>query len=140
MGKKISNQVRMIGVLPSEGADPIPVGKIPDDGTQIAVRGYVGAGTVEVHQVDGSKTLYLSAAVLSGFNIEAAGKYVSFAVTDGSDSLQYYIISHTMITASQFFLPLQWAPPLEINPGYKIKITASHANAPLNVFIHGYEV
>ena len=61
MGLKEIDKVRMLGVLPSQGADPIPVGKIPDGGTQKAIDGSVNNETLTLITVTIGKTFYLVA-------------------------------------------------------------------------------
>jgi len=140
MGKKISNEVRMFGVLPSQGADPIPVGKIPDLGTQIAKDGVAQAATTVIHTVTTGKTLYLDGITFSCYNETESPESGSLMVTNASDSTQYYLFTG-QIPAHDTKLGSGCFPTaLEIPAGWKIKLHSAGTDVFSRAFIHGYEM
>ena len=139
MGKKEANEVRMLGVLPSRGADPIPVGKIPDGGTQVVESGTAQNETVVIHTVDTDKTLYLSVAGLCASNTSEAAGTTHLFVTDGDDT-EMYALSYARMPANWCFSDQRcFSPPLEIPTGWKIKVDSSAVDVLGYGFIHGYE-
>lgn len=138
MGKKISNQARMIGVLPSQGADPIPVGKIPDDATQIAKSHVVQNGEVIIHTVTAGKIFYLTHYSFTP-NSSVAGKYAQLRVRNDSDVVQYTITMVLFDAAGQATVPGTFIPPLEIAAGWDIFLYSNDGGTDARGFIHGYE-
>lgn len=139
MGKKESNEVRMTGVLPSQGADPIPVGKIPDGGTQVVKDAAVANSTATIHTVTAGKTLHLTLIIYEARNDNVATKNTLLYVTDGDDNTQYYLNGLSLQTTSQLKYPMPFNPPLEIIAGWKIKIISDANDCVVRGFIHGYE-
>jgi len=140
MGLKKTNQLEMFGVLPSQGADPIPVGKIPDGGTQVVVSASPGVGTVLFYTVTAGKTLYLSLWVFSAYSENAARQNISFFVTNAADGFQWSLFNPSILPDTVMTKTAGFMPPLEIPAGYKIKTTIDAADAPCRIFIHGYEL
>lgn len=139
MGLKEIDQVRMLGVLPSQGADPIPVGKIPDGGTQIIKDGAVADGLQVVHTVTSGKTFYLSTAYGANYNTSGGAGYVQILVTDDEDATQYLLLRLRLAADGSISETMSFLPPLEIPAGYKIKINSDAANVAGYALIHGYE-
>ena len=139
MGKKESNEVRMIGIVPFQGADPIPVGKIPDGGTQVVKDDSAANTTATVHTVNNAKTLYLTSIIEQVRNDNAAIKTALFYVTDGDDTIQYYFDGLGVGPSTQHRFTATFNPPIEIATGWKIKIETDAADCHIGVFIHGYE-
>lgn len=140
MGKKEANEIRMSGVLPSQGADPIPVGKIPDDGTQQIQYDNAINETTTIHTVTTGKTFYLSAALFSGQNLSGGNETVTFFVTNAADSIQYYFWITRVLNEEGFAVSASFLPPLEVPAGWKFKLTSAAANMKIYGTIHGYEV
>ncbi len=140
MGKKESNEVRMLGILPSQGADPIPVGKIPDGGTQVVAWSHTENATLVVYTVSTGKTLYLSNATFISRNSAELYKYTRFFVTNAADEDQYYFYRIIQLADSIISCPYSFLPPLEIPAGYKIKLFSGDSDLQCMAFIHGYEV
>lgn len=139
MGKKESSEVRMLGVIPSKGADPIPVGKIPDGGTQVVKSDEIADTSAILHTVTTGKTLYLSHFTLCATRHVAASGFL--AVRDGNDS-QVYVISYVQSYTSTQGMAVSgsFLPPLEIPAGYDVYLVSSDAGLFVNGFIHGYEM
>lgn len=139
MGLKETNQVRMVGVVPARNADPVPVGKIPDDGTQVAVQGLAANQTTTIHTVTAAKTLYLSLAAVGVRNNNAANQSVYLRVTDGVDALQYDLFGFSVAASQGASDSHSFMPPLEIPAGWKLKVISADADVRAHAFIHGYE-
>ncbi len=140
MGKKSSNEVRMIGVIPSQGADPIPVGKIPDDGTQIAKGNDAEDETKIIHTVTAGKTFYLSLIVFSHSNNAVSSQRGRMFVVDDGNNLQYYIVNTRCLTGDGKGFSIPFLPPLELVSEYAIKVVSDTADSIIWGFIHGYEM
>lgn len=140
MGKKCSNEARMSGVLPSQGADPIPVGKIPDGATQVAKQIDAENTPVIVHTVDTDKTLYLNAIALSGHNSNAAARGFYLFVRNDSDYLQYYFWVIQLAQYGSLGVSLSFPTPLEIPEKWDICVETDGADATGYGFVHGYEM
>lgn len=138
MGKE-TNEARTQGIRPSKNADAIPVGKIPDQGTQVAVYDYASGTTVELHEVTTGETLYLSSAFLSARNASGGASSCEIHVTDGDNTEQYTIMLFSMADTLNEADTLNLLPPLEIPPGWKVKLKSGAANMHSYCFIHGYE-
>lgn len=133
------NRVRQWGALPSTDAGPIPVGKIPDLGTQIVLADTAENGTTVIHTVTAGKTLYLSAIFLNNFAGAAAGGLTYLFVTDSGDSEVYTLIMLRLPALGFASETNQFLPPLEIPAGYKLKVASSAASIVAYSFVHGYE-
>lgn len=140
MGLKEKDTVRIFGVLPSQGADPIPVGKIPDGGIQVAKSNLIVNNTVIIHPVTADKILYLSALSFSSYNASGGVVQGTFFVTNADDALQYTFFTVLIPDDRGPSDAMGFMPPLEIPAGYKIKITSDTANFWIYGFIHGYEM
>jgi hypothetical protein len=137
--RKEYDLTKMGGVLPSQDAGPIPVGKIPDQETQVVEGKQATNETVVVHTVTAGKTLYLSAWAFSVNNFSGVDNGGYALVTDGSDVQQYVFCSIRCPDADGKGLSCSLLPPLEIPAGYKIKAYSPGANITVTLFIHGYE-
>ncbi len=136
---KEKNLVRMLGVLPSQGADPIPVGKIPDGGTQVAKYALSNGAETLIHTVTDGKTLYLSALAFSIRNVSGSDAQGHMWVTDADDGTQYYFFNIQALDNTGPLGSISFPTPLEIPAGYKIKVKSSQVDAKATGFIHGYE-
>ena len=160
MPAKEYNEVKMRGILPSDGMDnipvtesapltsiqvepkpnaaPIPVGKVPDGAVQVMASGGADGSTVIVHTVTAGKILYLLFSVVY---ITADGSdWVYFSVRDGDDVPKYYFISLTTTATMLNFITMNWPVPIEIPAGYDIVVHSSLAGCVLTSFIFGYEM
>lgn len=139
MGKKEANEIRMLGILPSQGADPIPVGKIPDGGTQVLKYDNAENETTVLHTVTAGKTFYLSSAVLSAtFGADIAGR-VQLFIRDEDDLNAVHIINEQLAAYDGQAVPCSFCPPIEIPALWDICILSNLDNVFANCFVHGYE-
>lgn len=139
MGLKETNQVRMVGVIPSRNASPIPVGKIPDDATQVTKRGSATNTTTVIHPVTASKTFYLSTLIFFA-DVTAAGYTAEIFVTNGQGATQYNLIYLTCRAVGQIGTSPSFNPPLEIPAGWDICAKSNGTQIVCDGFVHGYEV
>jgi len=137
---KENSQANMIGVLPSQGADPIPVGKIPDLGTQIVKSGYAVNATVVIHTVTADKTLYLVSAWIEGYNGSDGTIAGQLSVRDTEDAHKYYLGYLYLPTLTHNTLSVAFPTPLEIPAGYDIYVGSGAAAVEIMGFIFGYEM
>lgn len=135
----VSNEAKMIGVLPVQGANPIPVGKIPDDGIQIAKSVTATNETLLLLTITAGRTFYLTHYVFTP-NSSVVGAYGRVAVRNGSDVEQYVIAMTAFDTVGQVTVSGTLNPPLEIAAGWDIIVVSSDADLNARAFIHGYEV
>lgn len=140
MGKKESNEARMLGIIPSEGADPIPVGKIPDGATQVTKQEGGSTSGAVIHEVDGGKTFYLTTALPVFTNGDSSEQYANFYVANNAKVEQYSIFTFYLRPNSQLAGPLSFQPPLEIPAGWNVMVKTGHADCTAWAFIHGYEI
>lgn len=137
---KISNQALMVGVVPANEAGPIPVGIIPDDGTQVAVSGSANNGYTTLRTVTAGKTLYLSAISLYVRNGSAGSRVGSLGVYTGVPVLVYNLLYFDLFTNTQHGKSLNMIPPVEVPAGYLVRIYSGDAALYSIGFIHGYEM
>lgn len=137
---EITDLTKAIGVLPVRDALPIPVGKIPTHATQIVNDGTVIENEVQMHQVTGGKTLYLTAFTLDIDNRSAAPAYVRLKVTNSVGNIQYAFASISTGLAVGNSMSLALSPPLEIPATFKIFLQSAYADVTARGFIHGYEL
>lgn len=135
----VEDKLRMVGVLPSVNAGPIPVGKIPDGVTEVKVSGTANNETTTIHTVTAGKTLYLSFWTLDYSNESGATSYCSLQVDNGSDVLQYRIANPRCPDGGYNDFSGNMIPPMEIPAGYKVKLVSTDENMYARAFIHGYE-
>jgi len=140
MGLKEQNKVRMVGVIPSGDADPIPVGKIPDGGTQVLKYNTAENATTIIHTVTAGKTLYLSATTIGmRFLAEVSGPFELY-LRDENDLNAVIIFTSSRVTNDGFCCGQSFCPPVEVPALWDICIYASGAGLRAYGFIHGYEV
>ncbi len=140
MGLKETNRERQIGIIPSQGADPIPVGKIPDGGTQVLKSNVAENSTAILYTVTTGKTLYLSTATLSvAFSPDVTGTSALF-LRDQNDANAVIIFSVTHVSINGFAVGQSFFPPLEIPALWDICVSSGIAGLYAYGFIHGYEV
>lgn len=135
---KLYDKARTVGVLPFYDADPIPVGKIPDGGTQVRKSDVADNVTKVLHTVTAGKTLYLSFFTLRA--VRNVDNYGYLAVRNTSDVIAYYIAcvdSYTSTPGNSITGTL--LPPLEITAGWDIILHSPAVGMIINGFIHGYE-
>lgn len=137
---KETDKIRMIGIIPFQGADPIPVGKIPDGGTQVTEEGYAVNQVTLIHTVTATKTLYLSYASMGISNESAVIEVCSLQITDGADNVKYHLFWSGCGNKAGIIVAGSFMPPIEIPAGYKIKLNSTAADLKSNAFIHGYEI
>lgn len=138
--EKELDKIKMSGVLPAQGAGPIPVGKIPDGATQVAKSGTASGTTTEIRAVPGLVTLYLTAVTWAVINDSGATQSVDFIVTNAANETQYYFHSSYYLNGQQGSGSVSFPTPLEIPGGYKIKVVSPAANAIISGSIFGYEI
>lgn len=134
-----SSPLTSIEVEPKPGADPIPVGKIPDGATQIAKSLAISTGTGTIHEVTAGKTLYLSLAVATTYNYSGGVADTVMKVTNAADADQFLFARHRTQDDVGLSTPMPFSPPLELPAGWKIKLYSSVADGRILGFIHGYE-
>jgi len=140
MPAKELNEVRMIGVLPSQGASPIPVGKIPDGAIQVIESGAVNNSTAELHEVSAGTTFYLTTVTLGIRNNNAAAQFIYLEVRNVGDVAQYSLFTNGMGAGQGGSCSATFNPPLEIPAGWDIFLTSLVANMAGYATIHGYEL
>lgn len=129
----------MFGVLPSVGADPIPVTTQMTTGDQVAVSGEGLNGTDLIYTVTAGKTLYLVSILAQALNMGAG--YGKVFVTDDLD-VEQYVIFGAGYGSTNLNIPFNFCPPapMEIPAGYKIKTLSPGASNYWEVFVFGYEL
>lgn len=126
-------------IFPGPNAGPIPVGKIPDDGTQVILSGSeLNSGSI-IHTVDSEKTLYLCHYQVQTVNWSAGVADTYLQVDNASDLHQYYIVRHYMRVDGNILSSHGFFPPLEIPAGYKVRLESDAASCMIFATIHGYE-
>lgn len=136
----IKNLMQIVGIAPAEKAGPIPVGKIPDDATQIKKSAIAVNQTSIIHTVTANKTFYLSLFSVYARNSETGDADFSTYVTNAADAVQYDLTRLYLSTGTSNGLTFPFLPPLEIAAGWKVKIQSEHANIRGLGFVHGYEI
>jgi len=137
---EITDLTKVVGVLPVRDALPIPVGKIPDHGTQIMRDDIATNSDVEMYQVTGGKILYLTAFTLSIDNRSEGNAYVRLKITDSGDSLLYAFASVSAGPGSGNSMNLALSTPIEIASTYKIYCQSAYLLVTARGFIHGYQL
>lgn len=130
----------MKGVLPSQGADPIPVGKIPDDGTQVAASANADNTTTVIHTVTAGKTLYLNGVTIMANNSAGVVSSAYIVVRNAADAEQYHIFYIRLNDGLEDSDSENFIPPIEIAAGWDIALRSASADMYTRGFIHGYEV
>jgi len=138
MGLKETDKVRMLGIVPSQGADPIPVGKIPDDATQVATSGRIENTTSERYVVPAATTFYLLLMTAHSFNDSGADCETRVEITTAADAVKYRIVYHTLPDQAHEVQVTPFPTPLEIPTGYKIKAYSGATGGYIHLFIFGY--
>ena len=139
MGHKESNLANTVGVLPAVGASPIPVGKIPDGGTQVLKNGIAENTTDIIYTITTGKTLYLSAVTIGiRFTAEVSGSAQLF-LRDEDDLNAVIIFNLTRGANNGFCCGQSFFPPAEIPALWDICIYSNPAGIHAYGFIHGYE-
>ena len=139
MGKKISNEARMSGGLPSQGADPIPVGKSPDGGTQVLKHGSAENTTTIIHTVTTGKTLYLSVVTIGIYFTAEVSGYAQVYLRDEDDLNPAIPFILTRGANNGFCAGQGFCPPIEVPAAWDICVVSSAADLWAYGFIHGYE-
>lgn len=140
MGTKESNKVRMIGILPSQGAGPIPVGKIPDDGIQKIPYSSEKNSSGVVYTVPALTTFYLSSLAITGANTSGAARDVYVAWRNAADTIQGYFFFLDDVKDCVWCHNQTFIPPFELPEGYDIFVLSSGADARITLLAHGYEI
>lgn len=139
MGKKEANEVRMLGVLPSQGADPIPVGKIPDGGTQTIIADNAANQHKTIYTVNTGKTYFVTGFMCFIFNSSATIRKCYLEVTDGDDNFQYYLCYVGAPIGGAFTESMNFSTLLEVPAGFKFRIYSDGASSEIYVTVFGYE-
>jgi len=134
-----TNLIKCVGVIPTRGADPIPVGKIPYGGTQIAISKGIENDEVIVRTVGGGSTLYLSAFTFSVVMLDVADVQGQLFVRNADDLYQYNLGNFRIHNYGHLAISASFMPPLEIPTAWDIVLTSDTANCFSDAFIHGYE-
>jgi len=137
---KIKNLVRAFGVLPTQGAEPIPVGKIPDDGVQVGKNTVADNSTDIVHTVTAGKTFYCSSIICGVRNTSGAENYFTIHVRNTGDVTVYAVFYGGCADDVGFLSPATFNPPLEKPAGYDICVHSPAAFLKVSCFVHGYEM
>jgi len=125
--------------LPTKGADPIPVGKIPDGSIQVAKSNSAADGAVIIHTVTALKTLYLTHYTIIFMFNNAAAKIGNLSVRDDEDAFQYDIAKSYVWQTFGVSISGNPTPPIEIAAGWDVFLQTDDANCIAYGFIHGYE-
>jgi len=139
-GKTETNEVRMFGVIPSYGANPIPVGKIPNNGVQIVKHKTIENGEGIIHTVNDRQILYLTAITLTIENAGAALGVGAIRIYDATPAYVKLVFSLGVGTMLGDSASLTFFPPLELEAQWSLRVYSSLASLVANAFLHGYEV
>ena len=133
------NQANQIGILPSKKAGPIPAGKIPDGGTQVAKDEEADGSEVTIHTVTSQTTLYLCTLILTTLNGSGSASAAYMIVTTAADSERYRFCYIYTPNNDGRCCSAAFSPPLEIAAGWKVKVYSSATDNKATGFIFGYE-
>jgi len=162
MPAKEYNEVKMRGILPSEGMNPIPVtesapltsilvgpkpnatsipvGKIPDGAVQVIRSNFASNATVTLYQVTAGKTLYFCSYFFWSNNQNPAAATGQMTVTTSGDAHRFYLAYHYLPTNTFASTSLTFFPPLEITDQFKIKIQSNLGSYEVLGMFYGYEM
>lgn len=99
----------------------------------------VTVATVVMHTVTAGKTLYITACNLSQYNASVSPDLVQMFITDAADAVKYRIFYWTGIVGEAAMMSHSFSMPLEVQEGYKVKISGTTDNYARGFFC-GYEV
>jgi len=136
---KEDNLVRAWGILPTQNADPIPVGKIPDGGTQYILQAGACNGISVLHTVTAGKTFYLTGWSLGIYTI--ASGYVYLIVRDHLDAIKFplgyiYVVAGNVVPG----LTGNLIPPMEVSENWDFAVSSSVADLTAISGVFGYEM
>ena len=137
-GKVQKNEVRMIGVMPSYGADPIPVGKRPDGASVLALYGVADNSTTSIYTIPAGQTGYLTHYTFSIYNTAAGAGGGRLYINNDTPALWNEIVRMIVPTNNGFAMSGSFNPPLELGAGFAALVQSWIANTKVTVFIHGY--
>ena len=154
-----SNQVKWIGVRPTNPEEALPVKqsdpallkstvtqasnirevypKRKTGTTQVAASIYANNSVVTVYQVTAGKTLYLTLVVLS-VRAEAAG-FGDATVTNAANEEIYRFANFNALIGDGKGISMPFVPPLEIPGTWKIRITSSAVTLYVFCTVFGWE-
>jgi len=133
------DRTRMVGVLPARHAGPIPVGKIPEDGTQVLQNAGATNNTVAVYTVPAGDIFYLVSWNLS-VTVVATG-YVYLAVRNAGAAIQY--VCELIKCEAATTIPGRSGmvlPPIELPAGWDIAVLSSAVGLTADASIFGYVI
>lgn len=140
MTEKETNIARMVGVLPSQGAGSIPVGKIPDGATQILAFEDANNSTEIVHTVTAGKTLYLVSWVFH--TVGQAPGQANLFIRDDEDAFKGHLAG-ILIPATAGVCPSvanSVTPPMELLADWDVVLASTVAGLIVWGSIFGYEM
>jgi len=120
------NMVKWIGERPGH------------NGTQVAKSTFANNATVILHTVTAAKTFFLTHYNYE-FDPTATGQEGRLLVRNVADVIQYDIVYTAARSIDTDLVSGTFVQPLEIPAGYDICLVSSALNAPVRVFIHGWE-
>jgi len=162
MPAKEYNEVKMRGILPSDGMDaipvtesapltsiqvepkpnagPIPVGKIPDGASQIIRTGQAINEISVFYTVSAGKVLYLAYYQVFLSNTSGASASLNLRIRDDGDVFWANIAFHYHPLDFVFGYSGNFMPPLEIPENYDIYVSSERPLTSIVAVIHGYEM
>jgi len=138
--KEMDNEVRMFGVLPAYGAKPIPVGRKPDDSSQVAFYAYADNSDVSIYKVPASETLYLSHFSFSIYNTHTGAGGGRLYIKNDTPAMWNELYRMIVPTVSGFAVSGFCLPPMELGGDFEIFVQSWQANTTVMGFIHGYRI
>ena len=157
------NKVRMMGILPSDGMDNIPVDiqtvtadvpvvpgagmdslrmypRIPDGATQVVNNVSQGVGLSDFYTVTAGKTLYLVSISWSWVNA-SVGVGTGYIMIRTDAPATWFRVAHLISPADVGLHDhLTFAPALECGPGYIFRVQSLSADCTIYATIFGYEM
>lgn len=157
------NKVRMIGILPSDGMDDIPVDiqainaeigvfpgnamdslrvypRIPDGGTQVVKAVSVRDSTNVIYTVPADTLFFLSSASYSHRNVSGQSSNSFMFLYNGSSVAQYIFGDIDSLDDRPFIVHYSFNPPIECPATWYVAIFSGRANMWVYGSVHGWTI
>lgn len=119
---------------------PIPVGKIPDGGTQILAYKETENETETVYTVTAGKTLYLCSVVVTIRNGSGGPVNVFVRILTDAALVKFYLIYSRVPDDAYISTPYLFFPPMELGPGWTFQADSEATNCKIMTSVYGYEI
>jgi len=138
MGYVEEDETRIVGIMPAENMEALPVGRVPDGCIQDEGHGTAANQTTKIYTVPANYVFFLTYAQMSAENAGSASSMPQMKVLDATDTEYLRIFTMRLRATTARDICVAFTTPFVLPAGYSIALYSASADVNVYGTVHGY--